>query len=99
MRCHFLVSKVSKLGKAGLYCVTKGNILHTCITALLFNCRFSVPEFDFREVFLYNTQQVGYHNKLGILYSEGVSRSFSYFPRNLFSEPSPLIKPFVMPGG
>ena len=58
MRCHFLVSNVSKLGKAGLYCVTKGNILHTCITALLFNCRFSVTEFDFREVFLYNTSWV-----------------------------------------
>ena len=35
MRCHFLISNVFKLGKAGWHCVTKGNIL---VLASLFFC-------------------------------------------------------------
>ena len=35
MRCHFLISNVFKLGQAGWYCITKGNIL---LHASLFFC-------------------------------------------------------------
>ena len=90
MRCH-----VFKLGKAGWYCITKGNIL-----VLLFKWRSSVTEFDFREVSC--TTLVGFplfrtrFSKFFFIFSSKVNCE-EFVLRSLNA--SPLIKPFVTPGG
>ena len=71
IRCHFPISILFRLGKAGRYCVTQGS---TCsffacglIVSLLKGC-FPVGEFYLREVFSHNSGRVAsfYLATLGI---------------------------------
>jgi len=101
MRCHFLISNAFKLGKARWYCVTKGNIP---VRASLFFC---LPLSDaFRSLNLtsercFSTILVGYP-----LFGRRFSKFFIFSSKVnceefLLRSPnaSPLIKPFVTPGG
>ena len=92
MRCHLLISNVLKLGKPGWYCLTKGNIL---VRASLFFCLSDA--FDFREVFLYNTSWVFSIQKAFLKVFHILLNCEEFFLRSLNA--SPLIKPFVTPGG
>ena len=75
MRCHFLTSNVFKLGKAGWYCVTKGNILPRaslffCLSDAFLSLNFT-PERCFDPA---NNGQTGYINS--------TSRKYSYCYQN-----------------
>ena len=99
MRCPFLISNVFKLGKAGWYCVTKGNIL---VRASLFFClsdAFLSLNLTLERCF--STTLVGYplsrrrFSKFFIFSSKVNCEEFVLRSLNA----SPLIKPFMTPGG
>ena len=96
IKCHFPMSIFFKLGKAGWYCVTKGRIF---FCAVLFRSicqrRFPFREFDF------STVAVGYP-----LLSRRVAKLLMFSSKVVCEEfvlrslkASPLMKPFVTPGG
>ena len=90
MRCHFLISNFFKLGKAGCYCVTKGNIL---VRASMFFCLSDTSlSLNLISERCFSTILVG-----DPLFRRRFSKFFIFVLRSLNA--SPLIKPFVIPGG
>ena len=97
MRCHFLIRNVFKLGKAGWYCVTKGNIL---VRASLFFCLSDAfLSLNMTSERCFSTTLFGYP-----LFKRRFSKFFILSSKVNFEEfvlrslnASPLIKPFVTP--